>query len=293
LTGELGLALAVPRMPRTRHDRRRVLVDMDVMAYTGPLSRCFVGAAACAKVTGMEGGQSTGPTSAAKRVGKYLEDLRRGAGHSSTDVMARLGLRPGQVSLWEAGHGPLARTDLDRLMELYRAGPAVRSAIRRLYEGTAMTDGVFISYRRDDSGVLVGRLYDWIKTRFGPQRVFRDISSITPGTDFVQELEATLTCCTVMLAVIGPDWSTASDSAGHRRLDNPHDLVRQEIEVGLALDMFVIPVLVDGTSLPHGDELPHSLAQLVRRSSMALSSRAGFEADCKEILDAVDRLLAS
>ena len=41
--------------------------------------------------------------------------------------------------------------------------------------------GIFISYRREDSQELAGRLFDRLAQRFGKDRVFRDIDAIDPG----------------------------------------------------------------------------------------------------------------
>jgi hypothetical protein len=46
---------------------------------------------------------------------------------------------------------------------------------------SARLSGVFINYRREDSGGHAGRLYDRLRQHYGPHRVFRDIDAIAPG----------------------------------------------------------------------------------------------------------------
>jgi hypothetical protein len=55
--------------------------------------------------------------------------------------------------------------------------------------GTARHDGIFISYRRSDKPEFTRRLYDFLETHLGAERVFMDIRSIGPGEDFVRAIE--------------------------------------------------------------------------------------------------------
>ena len=76
-----------------------------------------------------------------------------------------------------------------------------------------------------------------------------DVDNIAPGLDFVQVLNEEVARCDVVIAVIGKNWLSAADETGERRLDNPEDFVRIEIESALAQKKRVIPVLVnDATS---------------------------------------------
>jgi hypothetical protein len=65
-----------------------------------------------------------------------------------------------------------------------------------------------------------------------------------------------------MLAVVGKGRLSSSDLEGHRRLDNPDDFVRLEIAKALKRDIRVIPVLVDGVSMPQPRGLPEDLKTL-------------------------------
>ena len=61
---------------------------------------------------------------------------------------------------------------------------------------------ITISYRREDSGVITGRIFDRLVVNYGRASVFRDIDSIPPGVDFREHINEVL---------------TQSDNAGARR----------------------------------------------------------------------------
>src|SRR5207253_8227229 len=94
--------------------------------------------------------------------------------------------------------------------------------------------GIFVSYRRQETSHLAGRLYDRLADRFGEGQVFIDVDTIEPGVDFAEEITRAVAACQVLVAVIGPSWLIASDERGRRRLDDPNDFVRLEIESALA-----------------------------------------------------------
>ena len=127
---------------------------------------------------------------------------------------------------------------------------------------------VFISYRRKDSHYIADRIYDWLDREFGRDNVFKDVDAIPLGRDFRKSLQDAITRCDVLLAIIGPRWLGETDESGRRRVDDPGDWVRIEIETALERDIPVIPLLVDGASFPRGEDLPPSLEGLVYRHGM-------------------------
>jgi hypothetical protein len=99
--------------------------------------------------------------------------------------------------------------------------------------------------------------------------------------------------CDVLLAIIGERWLTITDQGGARRLDNPGDPVRLEIETGLQQDdVLVVPILVDGARMPRTDELPASLAGLAGRHARPLRA-SRFDADVAQLLTALDERLST
>src|SRR3954468_15133945 len=114
---------------------------------------------------------------------------------------------------------------------------------------------IAISYRRDDSLPITGRLYDHLETKFGKRNVFMDFDSIQPGLDFRQQIKETIERSKVVLAMIGPHWAGERDG-GRRRIDDPEDFVRLEIEYALKQGIPVIPVLINNTPMPTAETLP-------------------------------------
>jgi hypothetical protein len=148
--------------------------------------------------------------------------------------------------------------------------------------------GIFISYRRADTAGYAGRLYDDLSQHFGAESVFRDVDVLQPGVDFADAISQTLNTCRVLLALIGPAWLT-STSDGQRRLDDPGDLMRVEIATALCRTVEVIPVLVQGATMPRPRDLPKILRGLTRRNAIELSdSRWRFDTDA--LIAAIERL---
>ena len=121
---------------------------------------------------------------------------------------------------------------------------------------------VFISYRREGGAAAAGTLYDVLARRYKTRNVFRDVESIPAGASFSAYISTALQVCDVMLVVIGSGWLNLRDDAGKRRLDDPADLVRLEIATALRQDKLVMPLLVDGATMPAASDLPPDMAAL-------------------------------
>jgi hypothetical protein len=150
---------------------------------------------------------------------------------------------------------------------------------------------IFLSYRREETAYPAAWLYDRLADRFGDGQVFKDVDSIELGDDFVEVLTTAVGSCDVLLAVIGLRWLDATDEDGRRRLDDPDDFVRLEIEAALARNVRVIPILVDGARMPRATDLPPSLVRLVRRQALELSPNR-FELDTSRLLRVLEKTLA-
>jgi hypothetical protein len=154
-----------------------------------------------------------------------------------------------------------------------------------------MSQGVFISYRRDDAPGYTRALYEALEKHFGAAQVYMDVDAIKPGVDFVEALEAALASCHILIAVIGEKWLNASNDR-ERRIDDPHDFVRMEIATALKRDIPVVPLLVEGATMPLAEDLPSDLKPLARRNALAIS-HARFSGDLARVVAAIDETVSA
>ena len=150
---------------------------------------------------------------------------------------------------------------------------------------------IFISYRREDAAYPAGWLFDRLAERFGNEQIFKDVDSIELGDDFVEVIGEAVGSTDVLLALIGDRWLTVVDEDGDRRLEDPEDFVRLEIEAALTRKVRVIPILVEGAKMPREDQLPPSLSPLARRQALELSP-SRFAADTGKLLAVLEKTLA-
>lgn len=143
---------------------------------------------------------------------------------------------------------------------------------------------VFISYRRADSGYVTDRIYDHLIRECDEEAVFRDLESIALGTSFRDQIAQALQQCHALLAIIGPTWLSVTDQQGRRRLDDPEDLVRIEIETALIRGIPVIPVIIEGSSVPPSGSVPGGLSKLVDQQAIVVRRGMDFEPDMERLI---------
>ncbi len=149
---------------------------------------------------------------------------------------------------------------------------------------------IFINYRRADSEDVVGRIHDRLVVAFDKGSVFKDVEDILPGVDFRQALEYEVSCTDLMLVIIGPQWI---DRTNKRRLHDPNDYVRFEIETALKRNIPVIPVLVGRRErLPQARYLPASLRDLVYRNAVQVRPDPDFHHDMDRLVEGITALFA-
>ena len=152
--------------------------------------------------------------------------------------------------------------------------------------------GIFLSYRRDDAAAHARLLQRELRERIPDALVFMDLDSIEAGRDFAEVIRKAVDSCAVLVAVIGRQWVTiADDDDGRRRLDNPDDFVRFEVQAALERGVLVIPVLVDGARPLQAQQLPSELQKLARLQALELSY-SRYEYDVGRLFNSIHEELA-
>ncbi len=145
----------------------------------------------------------------------------------------------------------------------------------------------FISYRRSQNTWQARDIRRELARRYGDASVFMDTSSIDYGESFPDRIASAIRGCSVMLVLIGPHW--LEPVAGGRRIDEPQDWVRREIEDGLQRrEAVVVPVLLDGALAPADAELPESVKGLALLHAVAVTGD-DLAADIDKLVQSVDR----
>ncbi|MEV5731165.1 toll/interleukin-1 receptor domain-containing protein [Streptomyces pharetrae] len=123
---------------------------------------------------------------------------------------------------------------------------------------------VFINYRTGDGDKTAALIDQELSRRFGRKRIFRASKSIAPGHAYPDALLTGVRRSSVLLAVIGPDWTNFQ-----ARLRDPEDWVRKEILEAFACGIPIVPVL-DGrkTDRLSKADLPDQLARLADLQSI-------------------------
>jgi TIR domain len=148
---------------------------------------------------------------------------------------------------------------------------------------------IVISYRREDTAGGAGRLRQDLGAHFGREQVFLDIDTIPPGVDWLEEIEKTVSSADVLLPLIGLHWLTVTDENGQRRLDDPNDVLRLEIETALKTRVRVIPIQLHGAPMPKANQLPESLVALTRRQSVRIDDE-DWPHDVQKLVRALERI---
>jgi len=159
------------------------------------------------------------------------------------------------------------------------SAPAASPAIRK----------IFLSYRREDSADATGRIYDHLAGRYGKASIFKDVDSIPFGVDFRTHLQGVLGACDVVLVIISDRWLNAADSIGERRLNDSADFVRIEVEAALQRHIPVIPVLVNGASMPRAHDLPEPMRELAYRNGLAVRHDPDFHNDMERLVKSLEQ----
>src|SRR5690606_32039726 len=113
---------------------------------------------------------------------------------------------------------------------------------------------IVLSYRRADSPGFARALRERLVRELGADRIFLDVETIEAGEDFREGLRTAVSTAEALVVVIGPEWLGPPPAAN--RLHNDDDAIRLEIATALSAGVPVVPVLVDGATMPDADVLP-------------------------------------
>ena len=146
---------------------------------------------------------------------------------------------------------------------------------------------IFINYRAQEHAGYAALLDQVLSHRFGADTVFRAPRSLRPGDDFAEEIISNVRACTVLLAVIGPDWLNPARAV----MRDATDWVHREISEALGQRIRVIPVLVEDAHLPAAEQLPKEIAALARCHAVQIHD-GSVEPDIARIISEIESVVS-
>jgi sulfate permease, SulP family len=149
---------------------------------------------------------------------------------------------------------------------------------------------VFISYRRDDTRDIAGRMYDWLAGKLPQNEIFFDVDTIPIGVDFKKNISDALSDSAVVLALVGdkwlnPNWRRSRWLFGSKPRE---DFVQVEIESALELGVPIVPLLIHDVSMPDLESVPSSIAEFVSLNAAPIRSGRDFHEDMVRVLEQIE-----
>ena len=139
---------------------------------------------------------------------------------------------------------------------------------------------IFISYRRSDSKTIARLIGEDLRARYGPDTVFQDVTEIKPGAEFPEDIRKALERSDIFLALVGPDWA-------RKGAFSDTDYVRLEVEAAFSNRLEVLPILVEGGTMPPVDDLPKSIQLVARINATHVDSGSDFNSHMERLYQAI------
>jgi hypothetical protein len=135
---------------------------------------------------------------------------------------------------------------------------------------------------RDDTSFLAGRLYERLLEHFPQDKIFMELDRVAHGEDLVKTIEKAIESSDILIVVIGKQWLVSD-------LENLHDCVHLELAAAFKRKIPVIPVAVEGASMPRHDDLPDDVKELAHPLFVWHISDANFDDAYPHLLSAILR----
>lgn len=115
--------------------------------------------------------------------------------------------------------------------------------------------------------------------------VFMDVEDIPFAVSFPDFIREEITNSKVLIALIGADWI--------KKINQPDDPVRTEIEVAISSQVAVLPVLIGNTPMPNPDQLPGSISTIARQNAVTVGTLNDFDTHMQSLLPKIESILGA
>lgn len=151
-----------------------------------------------------------------------------------------------------------------------------------------LTKKIFINYRRDDDQNVVFGIANSLMREYGVDNIFYDRQKIPPTEVFTKKIDSALDDCAILLVIIGKQWMNLLNQ---RLATIEKDYVILEIERAIQKGKFVLPILLDNTTMPSEIQLPQNIKALSNINAIKFST-GDLHASTKVLIAELNDLLS-
>jgi hypothetical protein len=143
------------------------------------------------------------------------------------------------------------------------------------------TGKIFICYRSGDAASHAAHIETLLSNEFGRENVFRDVSRLTVGRSWEQQIREAIKPCHILIAVIGQKWTQLMRE---HQIDRTPDICISEIELAMKEGIRAIPVFVNGGTFQPVSQLPEAVAGIAKVQGIAFRPETDASA-CDKLVD--------
>ena len=112
-----------------------------------------------------------------------------------------------------------------------------------------------------------------------------DVSAIPFAVSFPEFIKGAIVASKVLIALIGSDW--------HKKIGQPADPVRLELETAAAAGIPILPVLIGNTPMPAAEQLPPAIATITQQNAHTVGVLRDFDTHMRALLPQIESILGT
>lgn len=150
---------------------------------------------------------------------------------------------------------------------------------------------IFISYRRNDTADMAGRLYGDLKKKFSNAEIFFDANEIPSGAELSNYIREKIKEADLLLAIIGWNWTDYSEETKKNRIFEEYDWVKEELLIAIKNKTPIMPVLAFGAPFPSRKAIPIDIRHILNINSARLRRDPDYESDFEELSNSISLII--
>jgi len=143
---------------------------------------------------------------------------------------------------------------------------------------------VFIANRQQTTAAVAQRFDEQMAAAFGRDRVFSDTTPTPLGWDVREFIRQQISVCTVLVLIIGTGWPGDFGASDATVALDSNDPLIIEVTSALRHQKRIVPLFVQGATLPPVTMLPEAIRDIAYYQGAALRDEPNFDEDVSHVI---------